>query len=48
MEIFDDFVLEKWKKSGENSWKSGNFERNLPGKVEIIGCDNILQKDKML
>lgn len=44
MEIFDDFILEKWKFSAKKAWKSGNFERNLPEKVEIIGYNSIFQQ----
>ena len=44
MEIFDDFTLEKWKFSAKKAWKSGNFERNLPEKVEIIRYNSIFQQ----
>ena len=48
MEILKLKSLEKWKILGKTSWKSGNFERNLHRKMEILGYSNILQKDKTL
>jgi hypothetical protein len=48
VEISADFTLEKWKFLSQKAWKSGNFERNLHRKMEILGYSNILQKDKAL
>lgn len=48
MEIFGKNFLEKWKFQLILPWKSGNFERYLPRKMEILGYSNILQKDKTL
>ena len=48
MENFGKNTLEKWKFRSQKAWKSGNFERNLHRKMEILGYSNILQKDKTL
>ncbi len=48
MENFGQNILEKWKFQPILPWKSGNFERNLHRKMEILGYSNILQKDKTL
>lgn len=48
VEILELKSLEKWKFQPILPWKSGNFERNLHRKMEILGYSNILQKDKTL
>lgn len=48
MEFLAVFTLEKWKFWGQKAWKSGNLERNLHRKMEILDYSNILQKDKTL